>query len=101
MDLPAEGERVAVAQERLGSLRLPITGWEATGLQTLWAEGAIHHEAWQLQAGPMTTLELLAPLRSQLATAGFDVIFECEARDCGGFDFRYALDVLPEPDVIL
>lgn len=99
LDLPAPGKRVAETGERLGSLRLPITPWEFGGAQTVWAEGAIHHEAWQLEAGRMTTLELLAPLRVQLAAAGFDILYECAAKDCGGFDFRYALEVLPEPEM--
>jgi OOP family OmpA-OmpF porin len=34
-----------------------------------------------------------------LATAGFAVIFDCKTEVCGGFDFRYGLDVLPEPDM--
>jgi len=27
------------------------------------------------------------------------VIYDCQASICGGFDFRFALDVLPEPDM--
>lgn len=47
----------------------------------------------------MSTASLLAPLRSQLITAGFTPIYECETRVCGGFDFRFGLDLLPEPEM--
>ena len=50
--------------------------------------------------GGQTTLQILAPLRDQLSEAGYEIIFECAANDCGGFDFRYALDLLPEPGAI-
>ena len=49
--------------------------------------------------GGQTTLQILAPLRDQLSEAGYEIIFECAANDCGGVDFRYALDLLPEPDM--
>ena len=31
--------------------------------------------------------------------AGFRVIFACATTACGGFDFRYAMEVLPEPQM--
>lgn len=99
LDLPAPGRKVAVSDERMGSLQLPITGWAFGTAQSVWAEGTIRHEAWQLQAPGMTTLDMLIPLRAQLIEKGYTVLYECEARDCGGFDFRYALEVLPEPDM--
>jgi OOP family OmpA-OmpF porin len=59
----------------------------------------VDQRAFQLDAPGMTTLAVLAPLRDQVIVAGYDVIFECEARDCGGFDFRFGTDVMPEPDM--
>lgn len=60
-------------------------------------EGTVSRSAWRVEAQGITTLQLLAPLRDQLAKAGFTPIFECESAACGGFDFRYGLDVFPEP----
>ena len=37
------------------------------------------------------TDDLLATLE------GYDIVFDCVAAQCGGFDFRFALDVAPEP----
>lgn len=99
LDLPANARRTAAQETDLGSYKVPISRYEHGRIQSVWAEGEVHRQAWQIQAPGLTTLQILAPLRDQLAEAGFDTVFECEARDCGGFDFRYATDVLPEPDM--
>lgn len=97
--LPDSSVRVRVESEEYGSQRLPITDWEPGGPQTIWAEGKVTQEVWQVRRGRRTTLQLLAPLRRQLEDDGYEIIFECRDRGCGGFDFRYALDLAPEPDM--
>ena len=89
------GER----REALTSYRIPVGPWAAGTIPTELAEGAFDQTAWRIAAPGKTTLELLRPLRDQLATAGFDTIFECETAACGGFDFRYGTEVLPEPEM--
>lgn len=63
------------------------------------AEGAVRQRSWRVGEGGLTTLQMLAPLRDQLLEAGYAVLFECDARDCGGFDFRFRLETLPAPDM--
>lgn len=63
------------------------------------AEGQVTRRAWRIDAQGLTTLQLLAPLREQLADAGYEFLFECAATACGGFDFRFALEVIPAPDM--
>ncbi len=46
---------------------------------------------------PATTLALLQPLRAQLEAQGLAILLDCEARACGGFDFRAGVEVLPPP----
>ncbi len=36
-----------------------------------------------------------------MADAGFDTLYACQTDDCGGFDFRLALPVLPLPDMVV
>ena len=62
-------------------------------------EGALRQRSWRVGEGGLTTLQILAPLRDQLREAGYAVLFECDARDCGGFDFRFRLETLPAPDM--
>lgn len=60
------------------------------------AEGAITRRAWQVTA-TATTLQLLAPLRDALLAEGWEVLLDCKTRACGGFTFRFAIEVLPAP----
>lgn len=89
------GER----REALTSYRIPVGPWADGSIPTELAEGAFDQTAWRIVAPGQTTLQLLRPLRAQLAQAGFDTIFECETAACGGFDFRYGTEVLPEPEM--
>lgn len=97
LELPGPATRAAEEVAALSSYALPVAPWRESGLETLNAEGAVVQEAWQIQTEGLTTLQILRPLREQLAVAGFELLFECEDDVCGGFDFRYAADVLPEP----
>ncbi len=86
-------------QEPLSSYRLPIGPYADDGIQTRDLEGAVDQTSWRVAAPGLTTLSLLAPLRDQLSAEGWTILFECETDTCGGFDFRYGTDVLPEPDM--
>ena len=80
------------------SVRLPISAWSAE-IAPPEIEGAIRRRALRIGVGGQTTLQLLQPLRDTLAAAGYEEIFTCVAQVCGGFDFRFQLDLLGEPDM--
>lgn len=98
LPLPAAAELTAERGEALGSYRLPVGPLRADGVAMLSLEGRISHQAFRIE-GQATTLELMAPLRTTLQAEGFAILFECEARACGGFDFRYEAEFLPEPEM--
>ena len=62
-------------------------------------EGQVERQVFRFPGQALTTLQLLSPLREQLGAAGYEILFECEAAACGGFDFRFATEVLPAPDM--
>lgn len=66
--------------------------------QVYFAEyrGLVTRQSWTV-AGERSTYELMEPLRQQLEEDGYRVTLNCETRRCGGFDFRFAAEVLPEP----
>jgi OOP family OmpA-OmpF porin len=99
LEFPAPATRTAERTERLGSYALPTGPWKDGTVPGRIVEGPVEHSAWRIAAPGMTTLQLLAPLRAQLAAAGFQTVWECETDTCGGFDFRFGTDVLPEPDM--
>lgn len=97
LDFPGAASRAAEESTPLASYALPVGPWADGAVATITAEGAVIKQAWQIQGDGLTTLQILKPLREQLNAAGFTVLFECDSEACGGFDFRYAHDILPEP----
>ena len=99
LDLPA----LVVGEERRsetpGSYDLPTGPFDGVAVPSRVVEGALDQRAFQLDAPGLTTLAVMAPLRNQITAAGFSILFECAARLCGGFDFRFGTEVIPEPDM--
>lgn len=99
LDLGLSGTSVAKTDRtEAGSVRLPDGPWheDVTAPQI---EGAITRTVLRSRSGSRTTLQLLAPLRDQLSAAGFQTVFACADRACGGFDFRFQLDLIDAPDM--
>jgi OOP family OmpA-OmpF porin len=95
---PPGAERTAQRFEALGSHALPIGPWADGAMLTQRVEGRVEQSAWRVPgAAAQGTLALLAPLRAALLAEGWQLLFECETLSCGGFDFRYSTQVLPEP----
>jgi OOP family OmpA-OmpF porin len=84
----------------MGSYDLPIGAWtEATGVPVASLEGEVRRTAWRISGAGITTGQVLGPMREQLMADRHDIIFECSARSCGGFDFRFGTDVLRAPNM--
>ena len=81
------------------SYAAPISTFQDGTLDTVTVEGSVARQAWRLEAAGLTPLQVLRPLRSQLEAAGYDVVLECSAAACGGFDFRFATETLPGPNM--
>jgi OOP family OmpA-OmpF porin len=99
LDLPAKVLGEETRTEIPGSYALPIGPFDGTTVATRQVEGALDQRAFRLDAPGSTTLALFGPLRDQVLAAGYEIVFECETRSCGGFDFRFNTDVMPEPDM--
>lgn len=99
LEFPANASQTGHRAEGLTSYRLPVGAWDGKGVPTQLTEGPMDQTAWRIDSGNMTSLELLLPLRDQFQREGFSTLFECESRACGGFDFRYGTDILPEPEM--
>ena len=63
----------------------------------LTAEGALSRTVWQVMDFDGNSAQLMAPLRAQIEAQGYAPVFACNSTLCGGFDFRFAMDVTPEP----
>jgi|GEM_PF-48852 len=95
--LPAGAMPGAERQERNTTVGLPLDVWDGRTVPMRAAEGKAVTRAWRIPGADLTTLDVMAPIRAALEGAGYDVLLDCQTRACGGFDFRFALPVLPEP----
>jgi OOP family OmpA-OmpF porin len=99
LTFPAAAEVTASQTQPLTTYNLAIGPFRDGSLQVRPVEGAVDQSAWRFGTEGQGTLEILAPLRQQLQEQGFTTLFECQSEGCGGYDFRYASDVLAEPDM--
>jgi len=99
LGFPANAEMTTQTRSALDS-HLLATGPFADGtVPGVTAEGDVLQQSWRINAAGLTTLQLLRPLREQLQSEGFSIVFECETDACGGFDFRFGINVIGAPDM--
>ncbi|WP_208349219.1 OmpA family protein [Pseudaestuariivita rosea] len=97
LQLPSTASMVIENTEAFASYAMPVGPYLNSSIPMQELEGEVYRQVWQVATGGLTTLQLLIPLRAQLLEDGFEILYSCDAEDCGGFDFRYAMDVVPEP----
>ena len=59
-------------------------------------EGRITRIGYVQEPGP-SVLEVARNFENRLVDRGFEILFQCDAKACGGYDFRYGIEVLPIP----
>ncbi len=99
LDMPAPASQIGGWADSPSTLRLPIGPYSAGTLPLRDVAGAIDQRAYRMDGQRLTTLQLITPLLAQLAQEGYKTLYQCETSACGGFDFRYGMNVLPEPQM--
>ena len=99
LTLPAGARLVSERISELDSYELPIGPFADGDVPAREVEGKVERFTWRLQSGSSTTLQLLAPLRDQIEAQGYEILLDCSADVCGGFDFRFGTEVVPTPDM--
>lgn len=99
LEMPAPATVIGGWSESPATLRLPIGPFADGTLPLQDVAGSVAQRAYRMDNQRLTTLQLVTPLLEQLEAAGYQRLFDCEAQACGGFDFRYGMDVLPEPQM--
>jgi outer membrane protein OmpA-like peptidoglycan-associated protein len=97
LDVPTGAVLTQQTVEPIGGHTLPTGAFAGGALPTVTVEGEVTWQAWRLPQAGLTTLALLTPLRDQLEEEDFTTLLDCATTVCGGFDFRFAIDVLPPP----
>lgn len=97
LDLPAAARLAVERDEGLGSTNLPTGPFQAEAVPMRRLEGQVQRRVWRIADPSLTTLDLLRPVREAARAAGYQILLDCAAVECGGFDFRYQVEILPEP----
>jgi OOP family OmpA-OmpF porin len=101
LSLPPNAEMAREVRDASGSHALPVGPWTDGRVETLAASGDVTRQAWRIGGASATTLQLMDQLAGQISAAGFETLFRCEDATCGGFDFRFAIQVLPPPEMFV
>lgn len=97
LDLPASANLEAQDARAEDRLLVPTGPRAGSGGPGLVAEGRVTRRAWTVPGAGLTPFQLIEPLEEQLEAMGFTPHYACRDRDCGGFDFRLALDLIAAP----
>lgn len=97
-DFGVPAEQTAQDVETGASARIATGPWADAGQSERLIEGRVETAAWRLDS-TASTLELARRLEAQLTAGGWRLLYSCETKACGGFDFRYNLPLVNEPDM--
>lgn len=99
LPLPANA-RLALEKAQPGETYAMPIGPYAGFLPVEEMRGTRTTRVWKVaQAQALTTQQILQPLVDRLEAAGFTPKLLCQSSECGGYDFRFATDVKPAPDM--
>lgn len=99
---PVAGEAVVTRSADIArdDTTLPVGPWTPEGFPQERTEGRVTRTAWQTTPPEgFSTLSILQPIRDALLAEGWTLRLDCETEACGGYDFRYGVEVFPEPQM--
>lgn len=82
-----------------GSVEVATGPWSDDGLPVRRLTGRVERGVWRIDAEGLTSAGILEPIAMGLERAGYETLFSCETEGCGGFDFRFAIDVVDPPSM--
>lgn len=101
LSLPHGAQEQASTSEPQARYALP-TGVFADGVvPSRIVEGTVTRSVWQIPQNAATTAQIFASLLDQLATQGYEPVVKCVDIDCGGFDFRFGIEVAEAPTMFV
>ncbi len=80
---------------------LPTGVYEAGAVPVDRVPGEVRRRSWRIASGFGGTANMASNLATQLTEGGYDILFTCDADACGGFDFRFGIEVLLPPDMFV
>ncbi|WP_294225387.1 OmpA family protein [uncultured Shimia sp.] len=82
-------------------LSLALEPADDNTVPTIPVAGTQRKRSWRFSSGFPGTGRVNSDLAAQLLDEGYELILSCDAAACGGFDFRFAIDVLLPPKMFV
>ncbi len=101
LKLPGQAQLVREVDRAADTYFLPTAPIREGRVPSEELEGRVVRQAWQITGQELSTLGLLTEIRDQVQAQGYEVLLDCTGEECGGFDFRFGIDVLPAPDMFV
>lgn len=99
LQLPASARQTAQNSSEPDRFTAPLGAFQNGEMPTVTLEGTVRRAAWKIASPGLTPLQIIRPLRTQLEAQGYELALDCDSNACGGFDFRFAVETLPGPDM--
>ncbi|APX13913.1 OmpA family protein [Tateyamaria omphalii] len=99
LELPSNARQTAARDSVLDRVEIATGPFANGAVRAETIDGPVQRRSYRVTSPGLTPLQILAPLRAQLLAAGYEPLLDCAADTCGGFDFRFAIDVLPAPNM--
>lgn len=94
---PSGAEATAKVGPRADRYELPAGAFSRKERPVLSLRGSVIWNAFRLEDPEVTVAAVAEGYRTQLQSADYEVLLDCATRDCGGFDFRFGVSLLPAP----
>jgi len=96
---PAGTEQVMARTQAVADFRLATGPYQDGILSSQQVNGTLSEEILRLPLADSDPAQMATTLRAQLTEQGYQIGFACADKDCGGFDFRFALPIAQGPDM--
>ncbi|WP_371169551.1 OmpA family protein [Aliiroseovarius sp. 2305UL8-7] len=99
LDLPQGAKLQASDPQDSAPVRVATSRFDGETVPVVTAEGQVTWQAWKIGGTSRTSFQILVDLRDQLMTDGYDILFQCQAVSCGGYDFRFDIGHFSAPEM--
>ncbi|MEM1235805.1 MAG: OmpA family protein [Pseudomonadota bacterium] len=102
LELPPGAEVTREIIEENATRAIPSGPTQEGFTPTVLSSGTVARRAIRVpNSGDPNTTALMLSITEQLAADGFTEVYSCQTQSCGGFDFRFALDLIPAPEMFV
>ncbi len=98
---PKQARELTSPSKSAGSYKMPTAVFSDGTVPSKLIKGVVARESWRISGGDLDTRTQALELEKQLEAQGYDLVFSCSAKACGGFDFRFNTEVLLPPSMFV